>query len=100
MTADVLDLKTAVIDRRYNGRLVHRLLQGFESECSMKMPVVFVGHGSPMNAIETNRFTEALAGLAKSLPRPKAVCVVSAHWVTRRSRELAAPRSRTHHDFY
>ena len=49
----------------------------------MKMPVLFVGHGSPMNAIEHNRFTETLAGLSQRLPRPKAVCVVSAHWVTR-----------------
>jgi 4,5-DOPA dioxygenase extradiol len=66
----------------------------------MKMPVVFVGHGSPMNAIETNHFTEALAGLAKSLPRPKAVCVVSAHWVTRGSQVLAAAKPRTIHDLY
>ena len=44
-----------------------------------KMPVLFVGHGSPMNAIEHNAFTEALSA---GLPRPKAVYVVSAHWVT------------------
>jgi 4,5-DOPA dioxygenase extradiol len=66
----------------------------------MKMPVLFVGHGSPMNAIERNRFTEALAGLAERLPRPKAVCVVSAHWVTRGSEVLTVARPRTIHDFY
>lgn len=66
----------------------------------MKMPVLFVGHGSPMNAIERNRFTETLAGLAKQLPRPKAVCVVSAHWVTRGAEVLAVAKPRTIHDFY
>jgi len=66
----------------------------------MKMPVLFVGHGSPMNAIEQSRFTETLAGLASKLPRPKAVCVVSAHWVTPGTEVLAAAQPRTIHDFY
>lgn len=66
----------------------------------MKMPVLFVGHGSPMNAIERNRFTETLAGLSQKLPRPKAVCVVSAHWVTRGAEVLAVAKPRTIHDFY
>jgi 4,5-DOPA dioxygenase extradiol len=66
----------------------------------MKMPVLFVGHGSPMNAIERNRFTETLAGLSKRLPRPNAVCVVSAHWVTRGSEVLTVANPRTIHDFY
>src|ERR1019366_3981887 len=66
----------------------------------MKMPVLFVGHGSPMNAIEQNQFTGTLAGLAGKLPRPKAVCVVSAHWVTRGSEVLTVARPRTIRDFY
>ena len=53
-----------------------------------------------MNAIEQNRFTETLAGLSQRLPRPKAVCVVSAHWVTRGSEVLAVAKPRTIHDFY
>jgi len=65
----------------------------------MKMPVLFVGHGSPMNAIERNRFTEKLSELSKHLPRPQAVCVVSAHWVTRGSEVLAVSQPRTIHDF-
>ncbi len=65
----------------------------------MKMPVLFVGHGSPMNAIERTRFTETLAGLSPRLPRPKAVCVVSAHWVTSGSKVLAVAKPRTIHDF-
>ena len=66
----------------------------------MKMPVLFVGHGSPMNAIERNRFTETLAELSQRLPRPKAVCVVSAHWVTPDTEVLAVAKPRTIHDFY
>ncbi|MGC2697652.1 MAG: 4,5-DOPA dioxygenase extradiol, partial [Candidatus Angelobacter sp.] len=63
------------------------------------MPVLFVGHGSPMNAIEHNAFTETLHGLSARLPRPKAVCVVSAHWVTPGSQVLTSARPRTIHDF-
>lgn len=65
-----------------------------------KMPVLFVGHGSPMNAIESNAFTLALEQLGRDLPRPKAICVVSAHWVTRGSQVLASEWPRTIHDFY
>ena len=65
-----------------------------------KMPVLFVGHGSPMNAIEHNSFTEALAELGARLPRPKAVCVVSAHWVTSGTHVMASAHPRTIHDFY
>jgi len=65
-----------------------------------KMPVLFVGHGSPMNAIEHNAFTEALARIREQLPRPKAVCVVSAHWVTDGARVMTSEQPRTIHDFY
>ncbi len=65
-----------------------------------KMPVLFVGHGSPMNAIEHNSFTESLTRVSARLPRPKAVCVVSAHWVTNGSQVMAAEHPRTIHDFY
>jgi len=64
------------------------------------MPVLFVGHGSPMNAIEHNAFTHALTGLSARLPRPEAVCVVSAHWVTSGSHVLASEHPETIHDFY
>jgi 4,5-DOPA dioxygenase extradiol len=65
-----------------------------------KMPVLFVGHGSPMNAIGHNAFTETLQGLSARLPKPKALCVVSAHWVTSGSQVLASAHPRTIHDFY
>lgn len=53
-----------------------------------------------MNAIEHNPFTEALSGLGARLPKPKAVCVVSAHWVTSGSHVLTSAHPRTIHDFY
>jgi 4,5-DOPA dioxygenase extradiol len=65
-----------------------------------KMPVLFIGHGSPMNAIEHNAFTETLSGLSARLPRPKAVCVVSAHWVTAGAHVLTSEHPKTIHDFY
>lgn len=64
------------------------------------MPVLFVGHGSPMNAIEHNAFTAALTSMTVRLPRPEAVCVVSAHWVTDGTRVVASEHPRTIHDFY
>ena len=68
---------------------------------SEKMPVVFIGHGSPMNAIEDTKFSRAWTDLGKALPRPKAILVISAHWMTQGTTLVdvsAAPR--TIHDFY
>ena len=49
----------------------------------MKMPVIFIGHGSPMNAIEKNTYSESWKELGKSLPKPKAILAISAHWTSR-----------------
>lgn len=65
----------------------------------MKMPALFIGHGSPMNALERNRYTEVWRALGASLPRPKAVLCISAHWLTRGLAVTAMPRPRTIHDF-
>jgi len=62
--------------------------------------VLFVGHGSPMNAIENNAFTQTLSDLSARLPKPKAVCVVSAHWVTSGSHVVVSQHPKTIHDFY
>lgn len=64
------------------------------------MPTLFIGHGSPMNAIETNAFTEALSTLGKTLPRPKGILCVSAHWMTEGSWVTAMKTPRTIHDFH
>lgn len=64
------------------------------------MPVAFVGHGSPMNAIDDNRFHESWALLGRTLPRPRAVLCVSAHWETRGVYLTGASHPETIHDFY
>lgn len=68
-------------------------------ERKVRLPAVFVGHGSPMNTIEHNRFTVAWHDLARSLPVPRAVVAVSAHWYTRGTAVTAVERPRTIHDF-
>ena len=64
------------------------------------MPVLFVGHGSPTNAIEDNEFSRAWAEAGKSMPRPKGVLCISAHWETNGTRVTAAERPATIHDYY
>ncbi|ACL64341.1 Extradiol ring-cleavage dioxygenase class III protein subunit B [Anaeromyxobacter dehalogenans 2CP-1] len=64
-----------------------------------RMPVLFVGHGSPMNAIEDNRWSCAFRGLAPLLPRPRAILAVSAHFVTEGSVLTGQERPETVHDF-
>ncbi len=68
-------------------------------ENTPRMPVLFVGHGSPMNAIEENEFVEGWRHLGKTLPRPKAILVVSAHWETKGTYVTAVPKPQTIHDF-
>jgi 4,5-DOPA dioxygenase extradiol len=64
------------------------------------MPAVFIGHGSPMNTLERNGFTEAWRALGEHLPRPRALLVVSAHWFIGATAVTAMERPRTIHDFY
>lgn len=64
-----------------------------------KMPVLFIGHGSPMNGIEDNDFSRNWAQLGKEIPLPKAVLVVSAHWLTTGTHITAMEHPRTIHDF-
>ena len=45
-----------------------------------RMPAAFIGHGSPMNALETNRYTEAWAAYGRTIPKPTAILAISAHW--------------------
>ena len=66
---------------------------------SSKMPVLFIGHGSPMNIILENDFTRSLVALAKKLPRPKAIMVVSAHWLTNGTYVTCTKQPKTIYDF-
>ncbi len=64
------------------------------------MPAVFFGHGTPMNALDDNRYTQAWRAFGASVPRPRAILVVSAHWFINATAVTAMPRPRTIHDFY
>ena len=66
---------------------------------SALMPAVFLGHGSPVNAITRNDYTEAWATLGRELPRPRAIVSVSAHWYRPGVAVTAMPRPPTIHDF-
>ena len=63
------------------------------------MPALFMAHGSPMNGIEVNEFSKGWADMAKSIPQPTAVLVVSAHWFTNGTKITAMDRPPTIHDF-
>ena len=64
------------------------------------MPAVFFGHGSPMNALDQNRYTEAWKAFGASIPRPRAILAVSAHWYINATAVTAMATPRTIHDFY
>lgn len=70
-----------------------------EGQATERMPVLFLGHGSPMNAIEENVFVRGFREVAKTIPRPKAILCVSAHWETRGTKVTAMEMPRTIHDF-
>ena len=63
------------------------------------MPAIFFGHGNPMNAIGQNGYTDAWAEVGRSIPRPKAILCVSAHWYIPAVAVTAMPKPRTIHDF-
>jgi len=62
--------------------------------------VLFIGHGSPMNAIELNEFSRSWIAAGKALPRPKAILCVSAYWETKGTQVTAMEKPRTIYDFY
>ncbi len=64
------------------------------------MPALFVGHGSPMNAIEDSPFRRGWAAAARAMPRPSAILCVSAHWETAGTAVSASPWPDTIHDFF
>ena len=65
-----------------------------------KAPALFIGHGSPMNTLERNGFTQSWRTMGERLPRPRAILVVSAHWFFGATAVTAMPQPRTIHDFY
>lgn len=74
------------------------ITNGFEF--TERMPVLFLGHGSPMNAIEENQFVQGFRKIAQEIPTPKAILCVSAHWYTKGTFVTSMENPRTIHDFY
>ena len=70
------------------------------SPAMTRMPALFIGHGSPMNTLELNDFTQEWRRMGERLPRPRALLVVSAHWYFGATAVTAMERPRTIHDFY
>ncbi|SFZ89956.1 4,5-DOPA dioxygenase extradiol [Flaviramulus basaltis] len=66
---------------------------------SQRMPVLFLGHGSPMNGIEENQFTKGFQNISKTLPTPSAIVCISAHWYTKGTKVTAMELPKTIHDF-
>ena len=64
------------------------------------MPAAFIGHGNPMNALDSNRFTQAWRAFGESVPRPRAILAISAHWYVNATAVTAMARPRTLHDFF
>lgn len=76
---------------------LNKMTQEYNS--TERMPVLFLGHGSPMNAIEENEFVQGWREIGKTLPKPNAVLCVSAHWETKGSFVTAMEKPKTIHDF-
>ena len=66
---------------------------------SSLMPAIFIGHGTPMNALNDNAFTQSLTKLGKDLPKPNAIAVISAHWLTDKTFVSVNPAPKTIYDF-
>jgi 4,5-DOPA dioxygenase extradiol len=67
---------------------------------SATMPAAFIGHGTPMNALDSNRYTEAWRAFGRAVPRPSAILAISAHWYINATAVTAMAAPRTIHDFY
>lgn len=75
----------------------HSFAQSFSA--TAKMPVLFLGHGNPMNAIEENEFVKGFRNIGKDLPKPNAILCISAHWFTKGTKVTAMDMPKTIHDF-
>lgn len=76
---------------------LNKITEIFDS--TVKMPVLFLGHGSPMNAIEENEFVTGFRNIAKDIPKPNSILCISAHWETKGTFVTAMKNPTTIHDF-
>lgn len=65
-----------------------------------KMPMMFIGHGTPMNAIEDNRFTKAWKDMAREIPKPETIVSISAHWFTKGTKIMNEENPKMIYDMY
>jgi 4,5-DOPA dioxygenase extradiol len=79
------------------GEGLNKMTENFRA--TEKMPVLFLGHGSPMNAIEDNEFTRGWRSIGQTLPKPSAILCISAHWETRGTHVTVMEKPETIHDF-
>jgi 4,5-DOPA dioxygenase extradiol len=87
----------AALGARANAKGLASMVEKIGAE--KKMPVLFVGHGSPMNGIEENEFVAGFRAISRDIPRPEAVVCVSAHWETGGTAVTAMSKPKTIHDF-
>ncbi len=69
-------------------------------EQTTPMPAAFIGHGNPMNTLESNRYTQTWRAFGQSVPRPRAILVISAHWYVDGTAVTAMKQPRVIHDFF
>jgi 4,5-DOPA dioxygenase extradiol len=86
-----------IIGKTMNISTLGKLTATFEK--TEKMPALFLGHGSPMNAIEENEFVTGFRNIGKSIAKPKAILCISAHWETKGTFVTAMEKPKTIHDF-
>jgi 4,5-DOPA dioxygenase extradiol len=92
--------RLTAIDMPVNGRDANSEKIMKSTDLYSVMPALFIGHGSPMNAIEQNRFRQMWFTLAQQLPKPRAILCISAHWETRHTYITGGEHPETIHDFY
>jgi 4,5-DOPA dioxygenase extradiol len=79
---------------------IHKITDSGNPAAGMeRMPVLFLGHGNPMNAIEVNEFVEGWRNTVRQIPKPKSILCISAHWETDGTKVTAMEKPRTIHDF-
>ena len=78
---------------------LNKMTEGFENHDENIMPMLFLGHGSPMNAIEENEFVQGFRNIALTIPKPNAILCISAHWETKGTLVTAMQNPPTIHDF-
>lgn len=88
-----------LIGHTMNLKDLNKMTEGFQHRNSEKMPLLFLGHGNPMNAIEENEFVEGFRNIAREIPKPNAILCISAHWETKGTWVTAMQNPPTIHDF-